>query len=193
MEKLDITNILRSDKTVFTFKDIMLFSGETEVDLVKRRVNYHVKKGNFYQIRRGIYGKDKNYNKLELAAKIYTPSYVSFETVLARDGIIFQSYGQIFIASYLTRDIHCDNQIYSYKKIKNTILINHNGVENKENYSIATKERAFLDIIYLNKDYHFDNLASLNWEKIFEMLAIYANKRMAKKANEYFKDFKANK
>lgn len=193
MAKSDITDILRLNKTVFTFKDIMLFSGETDSILLKKRINYYVKTGDFYHIRRGIYGKDKNYNKLELAAKIYTPSYVSFETVLAQDGIIFQSYGQIFVASYLARDIVCDNQIYSYKKIKNSILTDHTGIRNNGNYSIATKERAFLDTLYLNKNYHFDNLSPLNWEKIFEMLAIYANKRMAKKINEYFKVFKANK
>lgn len=193
MKKTNISNILRTNRTVFTFKDIMLDSGETDLNLLKRRVNYYVKTGDFYHIRRGIYGKDKNYDKFELATKIYTPSYISFETVLAQDGIVFQGYSQIFVASYLARNIVCDNQTYSYKKIKDPVLTNHAGIENKENYSIATKERAFLDIIYLNKDYHFDNLSLLNWEKIFEMLTMYDNKRMSKKVNEYYKDSKANK
>lgn len=171
----------------------MLFSGETNQNLLKRRVNYHVKAGDFFHIRRGIYGKDKNYNKLELAAKIYTPSYISFETVLEQAGIIFQSYGQIFVSSYLTRNIVCDHQEYSYKKIRDSILTNSTGIVNSGNYSIATKERAFLDILYLNKDYHFDNLSPLNWDKIFEMLEIYENKRMSRKTNDYYEDFKSNK
>lgn len=193
MDKGDyISVILRSNKTVFSFKDITLLWGDPGTIAARVRVNYYVKNGKLYRLRRGLYAKDKNYNKLELAVKVFTPSYVSFETVLAEAGIIFQFYGQIFVASYLTREITIDNQIYSFKKIKDFVLTNNLGVENKENYSIATKERAFLDIIYLNKDYHFDNLAPLNWDKAFEILPIYDNKRMTKKVNKIFKDFKNN-
>jgi hypothetical protein len=38
---------------------------------------------------RGIYAKDKDYDKVELAGRIFTPGYVSFETVLVRSGINF--------------------------------------------------------------------------------------------------------
>lgn len=189
MEKFNISNILRSDKTVFSFKDIFLAFQEKKPALLRRKINYYIKQDELYSIRRGFYAKDKNYNKLELAVKIYTPSYISFETVLAKAGIIFQLYSQIFVASYLTREISADSQIYSYKKIKDSILTNHSGVKEKDNYFIAVPERAFLDVIYLNKDYHFDNLSVLNWDKIFEILAIYGgNKRMEKKVKEYYKN-----
>jgi|SRR3989344_969329 len=186
MEKNDILSILRSDNTVFTFKDILLASEETNTALLKRRLNYYVKKGELYSIRRGIYAKDKNYNKLELATKIYTPSYVSFETVLRQAGIVFQYYERIFIASYITREIIADNQTYEYRRVKDAILTNSAGIENKKYYSVASPERAFLDILYINKDYYFDNVRSLNWDKIFELLPIYANKRMEKVVNKIF-------
>ena len=190
MKKGDyISSILRSNKTVFSFKDIALLWGNSN-DAARVRVNYYVKNGQLYRIRRGFYAKDKNYDKLELAAKIFTPSYVSFETVLAREGVIFQYYSQIFVTSYLTRDIVCDDQTYSYRKIKGLVLANNAGIENKKECSVATKERAFLDTIYINKDYHFDNLSPLDWDKIFEMLPMYNNKRMAKKVKEFYEDFK---
>lgn len=186
MEKANILNILRSGNTVFTFKDILLASGETAADLLRRRLHYYVKKGELYHIRRGIYAKDKNYDKFELAAKIYTPSYISFETVLARAGITFQFYNQIFIASYLTREIIIDGQAYSYRKIKDAILTDLAGIETKGNYSIASPERAFLDILYLRRDYHFDNLSPIDWDKVSAILPIYGgNKRMGKKVMEY--------
>lgn len=186
MEKADILNILRSSKTVFSFKEILLSSDETNPALLRKRINYYTKKGELYPIRRGIYAKDKNYEKLELATKIFTPSYVSFETVLGRAGITFQLYGQIFVASYLTREIVADGQTYAYKKIKDKILTNPAGIERRDNYSIASPERAFLDVIYLYKDYHFDNLSPLNWNKVYEILPIYGgNKRMEKKVKEY--------
>jgi hypothetical protein len=186
MQKKHITEILRTSRSVFTFKEIMLFSGETDANLIKRRISYYLKTGYFYHVRRGIYAKDENYNKYELATKIFIPSYISFETVLADAGIIFQYYKQITVASYLTRDVNCDNQVYAYKKLKRTILINTNGIENKATYSVATPERAFLDVLYLNRGYYFDNLTPLNWEKVFAILPLYRNKRMVKKVNEQY-------
>lgn len=192
MEKANILNILRSNKTIFSFKDILLASREENPALLRRRINYYIKKGELYPIRRGLYAKDKNYNKFELGTRIFTPAYVSFETVLGQSGITFQYYSQIFVASYLTRNIKCNGQAYSFRKIKDTVLTNKAGLKNEGEYLIASKERAFLDTIYINKDYHFDNLSPLDWDKVFEILPIYNNKRMTKKVKEFFKHFKSN-
>lgn len=185
MKKYDILLILRSSNTVFSFKEILLSSEEKNPLLLKRRLNYYVKIGELYHIRRGLYAKDKNYNKFELATKIFTPSYISFETVLGKAGIIFQFYGKIFVASYQSKEIVCDNQLYGFKKIKDSILTDSSGVERKENYFIASPERALLDIIYLYKNYHFDSLSALDWNKVYDILPIYGgNKRMEKKVAE---------
>ena len=45
--------------------------------------------------------------------------------------------------------------------------------------------------ITLFEDYHFDNLDSLDWDKVFEILPIYHNKRMEKKVREYFEHYKS--
>jgi len=188
MEETGLSKILRAKNTIFTFKDIALLWKETEANLIKRRINHYVRTGKLYSPRRGIYAKDKNYDRWELATKIYTPSYISFETILAQTGVIFQYYGQIFVASYLSREITVDNQAYVYKKIKDTILTNNAGIEIKNNYSLASPERAFLDTLYLYKEYHFDNLSPLNWEKVFEILPIYQNKKMEKRVQKYFEN-----
>ncbi len=175
-----LKDLLRSDKTVYSFKELSLLWPAIETKNIKSRVNYYVKKGDLYRIRRGLYAKDKNYDPLELATKIMSPSYISFETVLASAGIIFQYYTQIFVASYQSKNIVCDGKTYTFRKIKNETLMNAMGIEIKEQYSIACPERAFLDTLYLNKNYHFDNLSGLNWNKIYEILKIYKNKRMEK-------------
>ena len=180
---LDI--LLRSDKTVFSTKDVALLWSEKSEAAARVRLSYYVTTGKLIRIHRGLYAKDKNYDRFELATKIYTPSYVSRETVLAKAGIIFQFYGQIFVASYLTREITADNQTYSYNRIRDSILTNQAGVEIKNNYCIASPERAFLDVVYSNQDYHFDNLSPLNWEKVFEFLSIYNNKSMEKRVKKY--------
>lgn len=192
-EKKPLAAILRSDKTVFTFRDISLIWGDNDRKATIAGVNYYVKTGQLYRIRRGIYAKDKNYDRMELATRIFVPSYVSFETVLTRSGINFQFYRSIISASYQTRTVVIDDQPYVYKKIKDLVLTNPAGIEYKDNGAIASPERAFLDTIYINTDYHFDLMDTLDWDKVFEILPIYNNKRMAKKVNEFFEYYKATK
>ena len=182
--------LLRSPKTVFSTKDIALLWGEKGGDSVRVRLSSYVKNGKLIRVRRGIYAKDKNYDRLELATRIYTPSYVSFETVLTRAGINFQYYGNIFVASYVTREIEADGQKISFLRMKDYVLSNTIGIEHANDVYIATKERAFLDRIYISKDYHFDHLDVLNWDRVFEILPIYRNQRMNKKVQEYFKHYK---
>ena len=183
-EYLDI--LLRSPKTIFSTKDAALLWSEGREDTVSNRLNKYVKAGKLIRVRRGLYAKDENYNRFELATKIYTPSYVSLETVLAKTGVIPQLDDRIFISSYTTRKIIVNGQTHSYRRIKDLILANHAGIEEKDNYFVASPERAFLDVVYLNKNYHFDNLLPLNWEKIFEILPIYKNKSMEKRVKKIF-------
>lgn len=186
MVKDYLMDLMRSKNTIFTTKDVSLMWGESNVDFVRKKLFRYMKAGKLYSVRKGVYAKDKNYKKYELATKIFTPSYVSFETVLARAGVVFQFYSQIFSASYLTRELIIDNQIYVFKKIKDSILTNQVGIEVKDNYFIASLERAFLDVVYLNREYHFDNLSGIDWDKVDEILPIYGgNKRMEIKIKKY--------
>lgn len=184
---------MRSPKTVFSTRDIALLWGEKGGNNPRRRLSSYVKNGKLVRVHRGIYAKDKNYDRFELATRIYTPSYISFETVLTRTGVNFQYYGNIFAASYITREIKVDGQKISFLRMKDYVLSNTLGIEHLNDVATATKERAFLDRIYISKDYHFDHLDVLDWDKVFEILPIYRNKRMNKKVAEYFKDYKRNK
>lgn len=178
-----LTTLLRSRKTVFSLKDIALLWHETSTNATSVRLNYYVNKGELYRIRKGLYAKDKNYNRYELATRILTPAYVSFETILVNAGVIFQFYEPIFLASYTTRKIFVDQQYYHFQKIKNEVLLNGIGIKHENETSFATKERALLDTLYLNKNYYFDNLDAINWDFVFEILPIYENKRLTKKVS----------
>jgi len=186
MKETGIIRLLREKNSVFTFKEIALILEETNLELLRSKINYYVKTGKLYRVRKGIYAKDKNYDRVELATKIYTPSYISFETVLVHVGVIFQFYSQIFVASYLTREIMVDNQKICYRKIKDSILTNKKGLEFRNNYWVASPERALLDTLYLNKDYYFDNLSPLNKEEILKILPIYNNKALEEKVKKLY-------
>ncbi|MBI2426688.1 MAG: hypothetical protein HYV34_02480 [Candidatus Kerfeldbacteria bacterium] len=188
MKKDYLLDLVRSKNTVFTTNDVSLLWGESNIAFIRKKMYRYIKAGKLTSVRKGIYVKDKQYEKYELATKIFTPSYISFETVLASAGVTFQFYSHIFVASYLTRELTIDEQIYSFKKIKDSILTNKTGIEVRDNYFIASPERAFLDVVYLNTDYFFDNLSNINWKKVSSILPIYNNKRMEAKVKKYQKD-----
>jgi len=188
-----IETLLRSSKTIFSTKDIAMLWGEEGEANVRVRLSSYVKNGKLIRVYHGIYAKDKNYNNFELATRIYTPSYISFETVLTRTGVNFQYYGNIFVASYVTREIVADDNRISFVRMKDYVLSNTVGIEHTNDVAIATRERAFLDRIYISKDYHFDNLDVLDWDKVFQILPIYRNKRMNKKVDEYYEYYNENK
>jgi len=183
-----LTTLLRSNKTVFSTRDIALLWQEPITSASLVRLHYYVNQGELVRIRKGLYAKSEAYDRLELATRIYTPSYVSFETVLAREGLVFQVYSQIFSATYLTREIVIDGQVYAFRKIRDDVLVEPAGVEHANETSIASRERAFLDTLYVNADYHFDNLRSLRWERVFEILPIYHNQRMTRIVNSMYQE-----
>ena len=166
--------------------EIGLLLGETNRDRLKARVNYYFKQDVIRRVRRNFYVKPE-YSIFELATKIYTPSYISLETVLAKEGVTFQYYETIFVISYLTRTLKIDNHQIQLRKIKNGVLANTKGLIRKDNYFIATKERAFLDALYLYKKYYFDNLDVLNKNKVLDLVEIYKNKALTKQVKKLFK------
>ena len=181
-----------SPNTVFTTKEISMILGENSLDKVKSRINYAVKKGTLVQLRRGIYAKVAGFEILEAANKIYTPSYISLETVLQKIGVVFQDYDRtIFVVSYQTREIEIGGYTVSFKKIKDEVLINQEGIRLMNGYSIATTERAFLDIVYLYKNYHFDNLSVVDWEKAEDLVNIYKSKALKRRFEQYVRNHRS--
>lgn len=173
-----LNKLLRSRKTVFTFRELTMLWNDVPVQTALSRVHYYVKNNQLYQIRNGIYSKDRDYDIFELATKILKPSYISFETVLGMEGVIFQKYNSVFLASYQTKVINCNGNKFTFKKLKDSVLLNDAGIINKDDIMIATRERALLDVLYLNKDYYFDNILSVDFDKVFKLLDVYNNKRM---------------
>ncbi len=186
-----LTALYKRTETVFTLKDISLMFPDISYVNLKKRMAYFAGKGGIKKIRRGIYVKD-NYDILELANKLYSPSYISLETVLAKEGVVFQYYREIFLVSYLSRSLTVAGNDLGYRKIKDEILFNHKGIERINQTEVATKERAFLDVVFLYKDYYFDNLRPLDWEKIEELKVIYNSKIFNKRISDYYRIYKTD-
>jgi len=145
--------IYQKDRTVFRLRDIALLTGEINFLNLNNKMNYYVRTNKLQNPRKGIYAKS-NFDPEELACIVYVPSYISLEYVLQKAGVVFQYDSRITVVSYLSRNIEIENKEYIFRKIKGEILTNPTGIERRDKHvNIATAERAFLDILYLNKDY----------------------------------------
>jgi len=187
MESL-ITKLYKTKKTIFTVQELALIWKKTDQNDLYQSVSYYVKTKALIRLSRGLFAIDKKYNLKELGTHIYTPSYISFETVLREEGVIFQHYEDIFLAGKWSIKKNINSQNFVFRKIKAIVLYNLEGIKRKDNYSIATLERAFLDMIYLFPDYYFDNLENIDWDKCFKMVKIYKNKELLKRLNKYYKE-----
>lgn len=183
-----ILKIYSQPHSVFTLDELSLLFPNIPYHNLRRRIHYFTKAGKIKRLHQGVYAKEQ-YSPYELGNKIYKPSYISLETVLAKRGVVFQYYETIFAVSYLTRTVEVGNITVQYRQIKKEVLTNMEGIEEKDGYFIATLERAFLDAVFIYKDYFFDNLGALNWNKVFELVPIYHSQVFEKRVKSYYKDY----
>src|ERR1035437_86651 len=178
-------------ETVFTLDEISQLFPDITYESLRDRLYYFTKVGKLKRPHHGIYAK-ADYNPFELANKLYKPSYISLETVLAKGNVVFQYYETVFVVSYLTRTVTVNSVSIQYRQIKGEVLTNVEGIEQKDGYFIASLERAFLDAVYIYKNYHFDNLGAIDWQKVESLKKIYNNKLFEKRVEGYYKDYKKN-
>ena len=183
-----VLSIYRDQRTVFRLKDISLLAGETNFQSLNKKLNYYVLTSKLLNPRKGIYTKP-DYNPEELACVIYKPSYISLEYVLQKSGIIFQYDSGITAISYLSRSIKVNGRTFQFRKIKGEILVNTEGINRLEDHiNIASAERAFLDVMYLNKEYYFDNLNPLNKQIVYKLLSLYQSKSLSERVKKALKN-----
>lgn len=189
MKQKLLLSLYQQPQSVFSMPEISLLFPQIPYNSLKRRLSYFAKTGAIKKLRRGLYAKNK-FDPMELANKLYTPSYISLETVLVKAGIIFQYYKSIFSASYVSRTVKVAASTLVYKRMKKEILVNKTGLEEQGKITIATPERAFLDAVFLYKNYHFDNLDSLDWNKIRQLQLIYNSLTLNRRIEEYYQIYK---
>jgi hypothetical protein len=179
-----LLQLYQSPRSVFGLADVALITGEYDAVSLIKKLHYQVGKGNLKNPRKGIYTK-LNYDSSLLACTLYTPSYLSLDFVLQKEGIVFQYDSTITAVSYLSRLIEMEGLRIKYSKIKDAILLNTTGIiSHPSGLNIASKERAFLDMLYLNGSMYFDSLRTLDKTLINELLPIYGSKVLEKRVNK---------
>lgn len=170
--------IYKEQRTVFRLIDIALLTGLHDFNSLNSRLHYLVSTGALTNPRKGIYAKP-GYDPEELAGAIFRPAYISLEYVLQRSGMLFQYDSGITVVSYLSRTVAVEERSFMFRKMKGEILTNPEGIIRKEKHvNIACAERAFLDLLWFEKSFYFDNLHPLNINRVKQLLPLYRSNKL---------------
>jgi len=139
---------------------------------IKNKNNLHTtlkrynQRGLLKRIYRGLYTFDNlnDLNPFVLGVKaLHNYCYISTETVLVSSGIIQQSIHYITLVSSRSKRFVIDDNSYYSRQLKDEFLFNDFGIIKKENYNIATIERAVADLLYFDPHFYFDNRSAIDW------------------------------
>lgn len=189
MQQNNSSLIWKDARTVFTINQLASLLREPDTTAVAKRMYYFVHSGQLLSVQRGVYAKP-GYNPEELACVLQVPCYLSLEYVLQKAGVVFQYDSTLTAVSIRNRLYEVDGHIIQYRQMRGELMADMRGIANKGNINMATPERAFLDVMYLNPRYHFDNLHPLDRNTIQALLPLYQNERMSERVKAMFANSK---
>lgn len=170
MTQIDKLNqLLKSDQKLFHTQDLALLWDVDNRNTLYTAIKRYIKKGVLIKITKGLYSIKhlKHIENEELgSALINKYCYLSCQSVLKKEGVIFQViYPTIFITS-ISKKIEVGKHLFIYKQIKKQFLLNREGVKKENGYFVASKERAVADIMYYNPKFYFDCQDLIDWERV---------------------------
>ena len=189
---------------IFTLNDIR----KVESSFYRARLNEWQSKGYIKKIRRGYYiFSDTKLDEQALfliANKLYAPSYVSFEMAFSRYGLIPESvYGITSATTKKTASFKTPLGEFIYHKIKPSLMFGYNLISyQNQNYKMAEIEKAVLDYLYINPqleteadffELRFNGqefLAKADMQKINQYLAVFKNKNLNKRVDNFLQFIK---
>ncbi|MFH1782755.1 MAG: hypothetical protein ABH848_03965 [Candidatus Omnitrophota bacterium] len=137
-------------QSIFTPLDVARIMDKSEV-AVRFFLHRYTKRGALVYLKKGFYAlKAKMPSELEIANKIYAPSYISLEYALSFYKIIPETvYTVTSITTKATREFTVSNIIYKYNKIRKDLFFGYEPIK-KDNVLIliATPEKALVDYLY---------------------------------------------
>ena len=173
INKHNMVNILlKQSKKIFHTNDLRLLWGIDNKQVLHNTIYRYKQKGVLIPIHKGFYSviplEELDPIELGLSA-IHNYAYLSTESVLVIEGIIFQqTYYHTFCSAKNMR-FQIRDQQYISRQLKDQYLHNTQGIVNKGNFKQATAERAIADMLYFNPKYYFDSHDTINWDKVQEI------------------------
>ena len=164
-------------------------------------INYHLKTGLFIKLRNGLYAlKTRPPSELEIANRLYGPSYVSLEYAMMFYSIIPDTvYSVTSVNTKSSREFVIDNIRYAYSKIKKNAFKGYLRKPMDDNIVlIADPEKAFVDYLYfvdLGQKVVYDRIdaSKLSKNKLIGYAKLFKRKSLVKLVNKIYDQSRRSK
>ncbi len=175
--------LMESGRTVFTPLDLRML---WRVNTLNAKISAMrmVEKSLIVRLASGFYALNERYNRYELANRIVTPSYASFQSALFYVGVNFQAREEIASVALRDQRKEVGNTLYTYVAMKKELFFNSDGVVMREGASMALPERAILDSLYFGYLPDIDDSGKLNKTYLAKLSLLYP-KTVQKKAKAF--------
>jgi predicted transcriptional regulator of viral defense system len=203
MQYIELKEALK-DFTVFSINDIK----NIDRGFFRTRLSEWQDKGYIKKIIKGHYiFSDLEINEnvfFEIANRIYSPSYISFETALSYYHLIPESvYGITSASTRRTYNFKTSIAEFTYKTIKDKFFFGYNLIKyDNKCFKIASIEKSVLDYFYINSEIkNKEDFAGLrinkdifskqvNEDKLYNFLDKFGQKALAKRIKTFMEFMK---
>lgn len=172
INKSKINILLKQDRRIFRTSDLSILWNINNKNTLYTTIKRYVDKFILFPISKGLYSivdpKQLDRQSIVLAA-IHDYAYITTETVLVENGVIFQDIPYITCVSGLSKKSQILNIDYKVRQLKDEFLYNNVGILKNNGIAKATLERAVADMLYFNPKSHIDGANIVNWDKVKEI------------------------
>lgn len=191
---IGVQNFIREkSKYIFSPLDLQRYFNVT-YETARKFIQRGVNRGIYIKVKRGLYF-DKSFPpaELEIANKLYQPSYLSFEYALSYYGLIPETVYSITSATpKTTRKFTVWNNNYVYYRLKKRAFTGYLKKEiDGQMVFIAEPEKAFVDYLYfvdLGKKtvYERIDIKKLNRQKVTKLAGLFQRPSLTQLARKIY-------
>jgi len=161
--------LLGQSQKLFHTNDLALLWGINNKNTLYTTIKRYVKKKILIPIHKGFYAtlEADKIDPLKLGiAFLHQFAYLSTETVLVKEGIIFQNIPCLTLVSAVSKQFKIGDNLYKVRQMKDEFLYQDAGIVIKNGLRQAGVERAVADLLYFNPNYHFDGAKFVDWDRV---------------------------
>ncbi len=167
--------LLKDGRDLYHTQDLAVLWGVFNENTLYKTISRYLEKQILHKIHKGFYST-KPLSEIDPLLygieSLHRYAYLSCESILVEEGVIFQEVKYITLVSDISKRFEINNYHFLSRKMKDVYLKNNTGIEIKNGIRRATLERAVADLLYFNPHYYMDNVKNIDFKKVKEIKKI---------------------
>lgn len=177
---------LKMKKSIFSKEEAQIVAFDTAPSTFKLQLHQWVRAGDLIKLKRGLYVfSDTRVDKVDVARRLYSPSYISLEYALSLYGLIPDvPFSVTLVTPKITRKFNTSYGQFVYRKIKKEAFFGYDPQT-----LMAEKEKALVDYLYLDsgrfvarpdfwRELRLQNLNDVNFDKAFHYAEKFGSRKL---------------